>query len=63
MAASATDVVVFADRDRVVRWVSPSLTTNFGWETDQLVGNVLSDLFHPDDWVETEEERARIYAE
>lgn len=62
VAASATDVVVFADRDRVVRWVSPSLTTNFGWETDQLVGNVLSDLFHPDDWVETEEERARIYA-
>jgi diguanylate cyclase (GGDEF)-like protein/PAS domain S-box-containing protein len=62
LAQNASDVVAMSAPDRTVAWVSPAVTRTLGWSTEDLVGTVLTDLIHPDDWAETEHYRERVYA-
>lgn len=57
----ASDMVYWAGPDRVIRWVSPSVTAALGWEPAELVGTRMSDLVHPDDRADTEGLRRRLY--
>jgi PAS domain S-box-containing protein len=49
LAENASDLVVMTSPDRVIRWVSPSLTRSLGWAVEDLMGKRLLDLAHPDD--------------
>lgn len=62
MAATSSDVVVLAEPNRSVRWISPSIERNLGWTPADLVGTALADLLHPEDWAATEHLRAQVYS-
>jgi diguanylate cyclase (GGDEF)-like protein/PAS domain S-box-containing protein len=62
LAETASDIVYAAGADRIVTWVSPSITRAFGWEPEDIVGTFMSDLVHPDDLAWSAERRDRIYA-
>ncbi len=62
LAEYATDIVYFAGPDRLVRWVSPSLTEAFGWEPEDLIGRSVAEFIHPVDREESEGSRTRLYA-
>jgi diguanylate cyclase (GGDEF)-like protein/PAS domain S-box-containing protein len=49
LAENSSDVVVLADDQRRVEWVSPSVEQSLGWTPSQLVGRDLPTLVHPDD--------------
>jgi PAS domain S-box-containing protein len=49
LAENASDLVVMTSPDRVITWVSPSLTRSLGWAVEDLMGKRLLDLVHPDD--------------
>jgi PAS domain S-box-containing protein len=49
LAENASDVVVLANPDGEVTWVSPSVTGTLGWAPEDLLGTRLADLIHPDD--------------
>jgi PAS domain S-box-containing protein len=49
LAENASDVVVLANPDREVTWVSPSVTGTLGWAPEDLLGTRLADLIRPDD--------------
>jgi len=49
LAENASDLVVLASPDRVITWVSPSVTRKLGWAPEDLIGTRLVDLIHPDD--------------
>jgi PAS domain S-box-containing protein len=42
---------VLQHRDGVIEWVSPSVTSHFGWTSDDLVGGKVSSFLHPADVV------------
>jgi diguanylate cyclase (GGDEF)-like protein/PAS domain S-box-containing protein len=48
LAMNASDVVVRLRDDRIL-WVSPSLTTALGWQTEEWIGRHVTGLLHPDD--------------
>jgi PAS domain S-box-containing protein len=48
LAENASDLVVMTSPDRVITWVSPSLTRSLGWAVEDLMGSRLLDLVHPD---------------
>lgn len=50
LAENISDLVYFADADGVATWVAPTVLTSLGWQVDELVGTVITDLVHPDDW-------------
>ncbi len=62
MAETASDIVYAVAPDRLVTWVSPSITRGFGWRPEEIVGTRMSDLVHPEDFAASEERRARLYA-
>lgn len=49
LAENASDVVAQLGPDRVVVWVSPSVSEALGWDPDDLVGTDLGALLHPED--------------
>jgi diguanylate cyclase (GGDEF)-like protein/PAS domain S-box-containing protein len=50
LAENASDLVYFADEDGRAQWVAPTVQVSLGWTAEQLVGTVIADLIHPDDW-------------
>ena len=62
LAETAADIAYSADVQRRVTWVSPSITHAFGWQPEELIGTVMSDLVHPDDLIWSEPRRIRLYA-
>jgi PAS domain S-box-containing protein len=61
LAENASDLVVMTSPDRVIRWVSPSLTRSLGWAVEDLMGKRLLDLVHPDDAAATAGPREGAY--
>jgi PAS domain S-box-containing protein len=49
LAENASDLVVLTSPDRLITWVSPSVSRTLGWATEDLIGTQLVDLIHPDD--------------
>lgn len=49
MAENSSDVVMLADADLVLKWVSPSARTMFGWDPDAMIGLTAADFVHPED--------------
>jgi PAS domain S-box-containing protein len=62
LAENASDVVVLANPDREVTWVSPSVTGTLGWAPEDLLGTRLADLIHPDDLGATDAVRDELYS-
>ena len=50
LAENASDLVYFADAEGRAVWVAPTVAASLGWTPDELVGTVITDLVHPDDW-------------
>ncbi|MBK9741267.1 MAG: GGDEF domain-containing protein [Actinobacteria bacterium] len=50
LAENASDLVYFADAAGRATWVAPTVTRSLGWSVDELIGSVITDLVHPDDW-------------
>lgn len=57
----ASDMVYWAGTDRLIRWVSPSVTAALGWTPAELIGTRMADLVHPEDRADTEGLRRRLY--
>lgn len=49
LAETTSDVVYVAGLDRLVRWITPSVTAVLGWHVEDLIGTKMPDLVHPDD--------------
>lgn len=49
LAENASDVVLQAQADGTISWVSPSISRVLGWQPDQVVGHRPMDFLHPDD--------------
>ena len=49
MAENASDIVLMAQADGAISWVSQSITAVLGWRPEQVVGHRPMDLIHPDD--------------
>jgi PAS domain S-box-containing protein len=62
LAENASDLVVLASPDRVITWVSPSVTRKLGWTPEDLIGTRLDDLIHPDDAAATAALRDAVYS-
>ena len=62
LAENASDIVYESGPDRLVTWVSPSITRALGWQPADLLGTYMSDLVHEDDIAWSAERRDRIYA-
>jgi diguanylate cyclase (GGDEF)-like protein/PAS domain S-box-containing protein len=52
LADNAIDVVLEADLETIMQWVSPSVTDVLGWEPGDLIGHGAASLVHPDDMPE-----------
>ena len=50
LAENASDLVYFADVNGRATWVAPTVTHSLGWTPEEIVGTVVTDLIHPDDW-------------
>jgi len=50
LAENSSDFVYFADAEGRASWVAPSVTRTLGWQPEDIVGTVVTDLVHPDDW-------------
>ena len=48
LAENASDVVFRANASCQLDWISPSVTELLGWQPDELIGQPLIDLVHPD---------------
>ena len=48
LANNVSDVVLLS-RDKVMKWVSPSLTPSLGWVPQDWVGHEITEFTHPDD--------------
>lgn len=49
LADNATDVITFYDQNRILRYVSPSVTRITGYEPEELTGTSGYSTIHPDD--------------
>lgn len=49
LVENALDLIVVLDRDRVIKWASPSVSRAVGYQSDELVGMDAASLIHPDD--------------
>ncbi len=50
LAENASDLVYFADPEGRALWVAPTVEVSLGWTADELVGTIMTDLIHPEDW-------------
>lgn len=55
LAENASSVVARMTNERVPIWVSPSVTRSLGWQPEQIVGQPITGLVHPDDVPELEQ--------
>jgi PAS domain S-box-containing protein len=62
LAENASDVVVLTSPDRVVTWMSSSVTGTLGWAPEDLLGTRLAELIHPDDLAATAASRDEMYS-
>ncbi|WP_261302753.1 PAS domain S-box protein [Paenibacillus andongensis] len=49
ISENAQDIISYATPDGVIRYVSPAIKTLLGYESDEYVGKVATDFWHPDD--------------
>ena len=49
MVQGSSDLVMVADGEGVVRYVSPAITEVLGYQADEFVARVFADVIHPDD--------------
>lgn len=49
LAENATDAVFLMDSEWVIQWASPTVSTQFGYERDELLGRHRQDLVHFED--------------
>ena len=63
IAENVTDIVVKANLDGVIEWVSPSLTAMLGWEPGELVGRNALELAHPEQLTSDLDARDRVRGE
>ena len=49
LSDNATDVGYLVGSDRLVSWISPTVTSALGWDPDELVGTSMYDLIHVED--------------
>gem|GEM_PF-806009 len=49
LADSASDVISFYDKDRTLRYVSPSVTRITGWTPEEIMGHDTFEVVHPED--------------
>ena len=49
LADNATDVIIRSGSTSTIEWVSPSVTEVLGWRIDDVVGQRMPDLMHPED--------------
>ncbi len=63
VAENASEMVFRSESDGTLSWVSPSVARTLGWPIDQIQGQSLRDLIHPDDLpVVTELQKSAIAA-
>ena len=62
LAENASDVVLLSGPDRLVTWVSPTVTAVLGWEPRELIGSRLEDVLRPEYVAEREGVLDQIYA-
>ncbi|WP_052847961.1 putative bifunctional diguanylate cyclase/phosphodiesterase [Streptomyces avicenniae] len=49
LVQGSSDVIMIADRDGTLRYVSPAASGVYGQQADRLIGGALAALIHPDD--------------
>lgn len=49
LAENSSDVIVATDSDLVIQFISPAVTRVLGWSAEELTGDPLTDIIHPDD--------------
>ena len=49
LAETSTDIVSLHDTEGTYLWISPSVTPQFGYREDQVLGKTAFDFVHPDD--------------
>ncbi|WP_223067545.1 PAS domain S-box protein [Paenibacillus caui] len=49
ISENAQDVITFADPDGVIRYASPAVRHLLGYETDEVIGTLMTDNWHPED--------------
>lgn len=49
IAENSSDIVALTDVSGIWRYISPAVTTAFGWSTSELIGRNGIDFVHPDD--------------
>ncbi len=62
MVEHASDIVYQTDADWVIKWVSPSVKSELGWDESELIGHRPVELIHPDDLERVGAYRHRLYA-
>ena len=61
-ADNATDLIMLSDRDGQLTYISPSVARVTGYRPEILVGRMIRDLVHPEDWPAMEQVGDRLYA-
>ncbi|MEI8080434.1 MAG: PAS domain S-box protein [Actinomycetes bacterium] len=49
LAENASDVVMLADQNMIVTWVSESVLRTLGWASEQVIAHSVFEFIHPDD--------------
>ena len=60
LAENASDVVLRADDNGNIEWITPSVVTRLGQTPEELVGKPLRNLVHPEDWDSIESLEAQL---
>jgi PAS domain S-box-containing protein len=61
-ADNVTDLIMLSDRDGRLTYISPSVARVTGYPPEILVGRMIRDLVHPEDWPAMERVGALLYA-
>ena len=62
IAENVDDVVYFSDPNRQIVWISPSASSQLGWDPEDLRGHRMSELIHLDDYRAVSESRRLLYS-
>ena len=61
-ADNATDLIMLSDRDGQLTYISPSVARVTGYLPEVLVGRLIKDMVHPEDWPEMQDIGDLLYA-
>lgn len=61
-ADNATDLIMLSDCDGRITYISPSVARVTGYLPEMIVGRLISDVVHPEDWPAMQAVGARLYA-